>query len=204
MDSKVNFISHIDNIVTKSARLLGFLKRSTKGFKIVRTKIVLYNALVRSHVEFASVVWNPHYAVHSQRIESIQRAFTKHLAYTLGGVSPRCPYEQRIQHYKMTTLRNRRLVQDLMFFYKLVNNKLDCVGLIEQIGIKVPYRIPRYPITHLFHTKASNTNIGENSPLNRLSKEMNCFTKSNPEIDIYHNSIKIFKTHILSHKALKD
>ena len=91
-----------------------------------------------------------------------------------------------------------------MFIYKLVNNKLDCVKLIEQIGIKVPNRLPRYPITHLFHTKASNTNLGENSPLNRLSKEMNSYIKSSPDVDIYHNSVNIFKTHILNHKAPND
>lgn len=197
MDTKVNFRSHIDSIVTKSARLLGFLKRSTRGFRLVRTKIVLYNALVRSHLEFASVVWNPHYAVHSQRIESVQRAFTKHLAWTFGDISPRCPYEQRLQCYGMDTLRNRRLTQDLMFFYKLANNKLDCGKLIEQIGLRVPHKLPRYPITHLFHSRVSNTNLGVNSPLNRLVREINSLTKSAPDVDVYHDSMKVFKAQVL-------
>uniref|UniRef100_A0A2H1VC59 SFRICE_022052 n=1 Tax=Spodoptera frugiperda TaxID=7108 RepID=A0A2H1VC59_SPOFR len=197
MDTKVNFRSHIDNIVTKSARLLGFLKRSTRGFRLVRTKIVLYNALVRSHLEFASVVWNPHYAVHSQRIESVQRAFTKHLAWTFGDISSRCPYEQRLQCYSMDTLRNRRLTQDLVFFYKLVNNKLDCGKLIEQIGLRVPHKLPRYPITHLFHSRVSNTNLGVNSPLNRLVSEINSLTKSAPDVDVYYDSMKVFKAQVL-------
>lgn len=204
MDDKVNFRSHINGIVTKSARLLGFLKRSTKGFKLARTKIVLYNALVRSHLEFASVVWNPHYVVHSQRIESIQRAFTKHLAYTFGKISPRCPYKQRVRCYNMDSLRDRRLTQDLIFLYKLVNNRLDCDKLVELIGLKVPYKMPRHPITNVFHTQASKTNIGVNSPLNRISAEMNSLIKIVPDVDLHHDSIKVLKAKILKSRKCND
>lgn len=203
MDNNMNFRSHIDGIVTKSARLLGFLKRSSRGFKLVRTKIVLYNALVRSNLEFASVVWNPFYAVQSQRVESIQRAFTKHLAYTSGEISPRCPYEQRIQCYKMNSLRDRRLMQDLLFFFKLLNNKLDCMKLVESVGLKVPYNIPRHPITNLYHTPATRTNIGVNSPLVRLSREMNSVIKSAPDLDIYNVSINTFKAQLLESQKLQ-
>ncbi|KAH9633361.1 hypothetical protein HF086_004075 [Spodoptera exigua] len=185
MDNNMNFRSHIDCIVTKSARLLGFLKRSSRGFKLVRTKIILYNALVRSHLEFASVVWNPFYAVQSQRVESIQRAFTKHLAYTTGQISPRCPYEQRMECFKMDSLHDRRLMHDLTFLFKLLNNKLDCMKLVESVGLKVPYNIPRHPITNLYHTPTTRTNIGVNSPLVRLSREMNSAIKSLPDLDIH-------------------
>lgn len=197
MDDNMNFRRHIDGIVTKSARLLGFLKRSSRGFKLVRTKIILYNALVRSHLEFASVVWNPFYAVQSQRVESIQRAFTKHLAYTSGKISPRCPYEQRIQCYEMDSLRDRRLMHDLTFFFKLLNNKLDCMKLVESVGLKVPYNIPRHPIINLYHIPTTRTNIGVNSPLVRLGREMNSVIKSSPDLDIYNVSINIFRAQLL-------
>lgn len=200
MDDKLNFRSHIDSIVNKSARLLGFLKRSTKGFKLVRTKIVLYNALVRSHLEFASVVWSPHYAVHSQRVESIQRAFTKHLAYTSAKISPRCPYEQRVRCFNVSSLRDRRLTQGLLFLHKIVNNRLDCSKLVERTALNVPYNIPRFPITNLFHVQSSKSNIGVNSPVNRLCRDMNSFVKSVPEVDIHHDSLKVFKAKILQYR----
>lgn len=198
MDSKMTFRSHIDNIVMKSARLLGFLKRSTKGFKMIKTKIVLYNAFVRSILEFGSVVWNPHYAVHSQRVEAIQRAFTRHLAYVSGSISPQSPYEERILHFLMNTLRDRRVAKDLIFFHKLVNNKLDCNDLLEQIGLKVPHSLPRYPIVQLFHIKKSNTNIGVNSPINRLCQEVNSFLSSAPDVDIHSITVNKLKTQIQS------
>ncbi|CAG9134982.1 unnamed protein product [Plutella xylostella] len=93
--------------------MLGFLKRNSRDFHNNKTKILLYNALVRSHLEFASVAWSPHYTVHSQRIESIQRAFTRYLAFTSTGISHRNTYDQRLNFFNMHTLRDRRIVQDL-------------------------------------------------------------------------------------------
>ncbi|CAG9113586.1 unnamed protein product [Plutella xylostella] len=77
--------------------------------------------LFRSILEFASVVWNPHYAVHSQRLEGIQRAFTRHLAFISPGISHRCPYEQRLTYFNMISLRHRRIQHDLMFLYNVVD-----------------------------------------------------------------------------------
>ncbi|CAG9138300.1 unnamed protein product [Plutella xylostella] len=88
--------------------MLGFLKRNSRDFHNNTTKILLYNALVRSHLEFASAAWSPHYTVHSQRIESIQRAFTRYLAFTSTGISHRNTYDQRLNFFNMNTLHNRR------------------------------------------------------------------------------------------------
>ena len=117
--------------------------------------------------------------------------FPKHMKH-YGKISPRSPYEQRVQCYKMNSLRERRLMHDLMFFHKLVNNKLDCLKLVERVGLKVPHNIPRYPVTNLFNTQASNTNIGANSPLVRMSREMNSCMKSSPNIDIFQISINMY------------
>ena len=97
----------------------------------------------------------------------------------------------------MNSLRERRLMHDLMFFYTLVNNKLDCIKLVERVGLKVPHNIPRYPITNLFNAQTSNTNIGANSPLVRMSREMNSCMKSSPNIDIFQISINMYRAQLL-------
>ncbi|KAL0832334.1 hypothetical protein ABMA28_001768 [Loxostege sticticalis] len=81
LDDKLNFIEHIDNIITRSWKMLGFVKRVCKDFKNIHTLKIIYNALIRSNLEYASTIWNPIYEVHSLRIERIQKNFTRHLAY---------------------------------------------------------------------------------------------------------------------------
>lgn len=81
IDGKVTLRGHAGTVICQASRILGFLKRNAKGFQLPETKIILINSLVRNRLEFASVVWNLQYSTHSQRIESIQRFFTRHLAF---------------------------------------------------------------------------------------------------------------------------
>jgi hypothetical protein len=55
LDHKLRFNAHIDSIANKGFRSLGFILRNSKEFRKPQTKIVLYNALVRSHLEYCSV-----------------------------------------------------------------------------------------------------------------------------------------------------
>jgi hypothetical protein len=41
---------------------------------------ILYNSFVRSHLDYASVVWNPYYGVHLKKIKAIQK---KNLGFAL-------------------------------------------------------------------------------------------------------------------------
>ncbi|KAF9794845.1 hypothetical protein SFRURICE_015124 [Spodoptera frugiperda] len=186
-NSKLTFSSHINAAAKKGTRMLGFIKRNTKEFRLIRTKKILYNSLVLSHLEFASEVWSPIYAVQSQRIESVQRAFTRHLAYISSGISHRVPYYQRLNHFKMNTLNNRRKIHDILFLHKLLNGMADCNELVDNIKLTVPTRIPRYPISKPFHVPFCRTNVGKRSPLARFCGEYNSLCGSSDNLDIFHD-----------------
>lgn len=177
--------------------MLGFIKRNTKCFTHNLTKIILYNTLVRSHLEFASVAWNPFYTIHSQRIESIQRNFTRYLAFTSQGIFHRSPYKERLDHFKMTTLRNRRMLHDLVFLFKIVNGSTGYNKLISRISLTVPYNYPRKPIAQLFNTPFSRTNLGLSSPLTRICNEYSFITENLAELDPFGDSLQIFKTKLM-------
>ncbi|XP_077289982.1 serine protease inhibitor 3/4-like [Arctopsyche grandis] len=53
IDKRLSFVSHMDHVIRKSLQMLGFLKRNTTELRSVETKIILFNALVRSHIEYA-------------------------------------------------------------------------------------------------------------------------------------------------------
>ena len=77
MDRKLTFVSHIETITAKSARMLGFIKRISREFQDYYALKTLFVSLVRPNLEYASVVWSPHQACHSERIERIQDNFIR-------------------------------------------------------------------------------------------------------------------------------
>jgi hypothetical protein len=59
VDSKLNFTSHIDSLIVKASRMLGYIRRIGKEFRDLYTLKTLYNSFVRSHLD---------YGVHLKRI----------------------------------------------------------------------------------------------------------------------------------------
>lgn len=75
LDSKLSFHMHIDFITSKTRKLLGCLKRWTADFKDIRAILILYNSLVRSNLEYNSIIWCPYYNIHITRLEAVQDNF---------------------------------------------------------------------------------------------------------------------------------
>ncbi|XP_045455269.1 uncharacterized protein LOC123664948 [Melitaea cinxia] len=192
LDRCLRFDTHFNAISAKALRMLGFILRNTREFKQSDTIILLYNALVRSSLEYCSVVWNPGYRVHIDRIERIQRKFLRILAYRQN-VGYLRDYRSRLEHFKMTSLEDRRRMHDLVFLYKLINGVLDCPQLLNKLDIYVPTRIPRHGKYKPFAVKRSYTNLGSNSPINRLVREYNKLATSTLEIDIFSDKLTKFK-----------
>lgn len=157
----------------------------------------MYNAFVRSVLEFASVSWNPAYAKHSQGLESIQRAFTRHLAFRSAGISHRRSYEQRLDHFKMSSLHSRRLNQDITFLHKIVNSTIEILTqILDRIYLKVLYSYPRFPIAGLFWTPRCRTNLGRNSLISRICSSYSYVQGKNHDIDIFGDNLTSFKRKI--------
>ena len=63
---------HIQNTATTANQKLGFLMRNLKGCP-KDLKRLSYISMVRSGLEYASTIWDPHQANHKQRLERTQR-----------------------------------------------------------------------------------------------------------------------------------
>lgn len=197
LDSKLRLNLHVDNICSKAFRCLGFVLRNCKGFKCPRTKILLYNALVRSGLEYCSVTWNPFYDIYTKRIESVQKRFLWHLAYSCNLAKSICSYPDRLKHFKMSSLSNRRLLLDLLFLHKLANGSLDASDLLSLLNFAAPTRLPRASRFNLLKDTISKSNLGQNGPINRLVREYNSISK-NDSVDLFGLSISKFKCAIMS------
>jgi hypothetical protein len=78
MDGRMSFLPHIEAIISKWSRMLGFIKRILRKFHDLYTHKTLYTSLVRPNVEHAAYVWSPHQSVHSERLDQVQHNFIRY------------------------------------------------------------------------------------------------------------------------------
>jgi hypothetical protein len=71
----MSFLPHIEAIISKSSRMLGFIKRISRDFHDPYTHKTLYTSLVRPNLEHSASVWSPHQSVHSAQLERVQHNF---------------------------------------------------------------------------------------------------------------------------------
>jgi hypothetical protein len=125
--SKLNFTSYIDSLIVKASRMLGYIRRIGKEFQDPCTLKTLYNSFVRSHLDYACVMWNPYYGVHLKRIEAIQIFFLNFTLRTLGWsrdveLPSHC---QRCRLINLDVLSSRRRVSCVLFISDVLSCKLD-------------------------------------------------------------------------------
>lgn len=209
LDSKLRFNLHIDHIAKKANKMLGFVLRNCREFRNPNTKILIYCALVRSCLEHGSIVWNPHYEIYKNRLESVQKRFLYHLSYNSNLAKTLPSYEDRLQHFHMKSLFHRRKLLDIMFLYKLINGYIDASYILSQIHMSVPRKLPRSAkMLRPFATTLAHSNLGHFAPLNRLLRSYNDIYKiitanetrrdlnecrNQPSFDIFSNSLLLFK-----------
>lgn len=107
-DKDLSFNSHVDQIVAKSLRLLGFIKRNTRHMTDTRAISLLYNSLIRSILEYCSIIWSPIYQCHINRLERVQNKFAKYLLYKHRFPYYDLSYETRILMCGLKSLEARQ------------------------------------------------------------------------------------------------
>jgi hypothetical protein len=75
LDSKLCFHRHVDFVHSQALRSLGLIGFVTYNFSHLDCLVVLYISLIRSKLEYATVVWNNLSLTDSNKIENIQRKF---------------------------------------------------------------------------------------------------------------------------------
>ena len=163
-DEELRFTDHISNVVVQSSKLLGFVLRNCRNFSVESLKCI-YTSIVRSKIEYASIVWSPYHNIHKLSLERVQNKFLRHCAFRLGMRIPDHNYDNMRMITKLDPLEFRRLRIGLGFIFDLVNSLIDCSQLLELIKLNVPTRQLRQH--ELFQINYHRTDYGRNSPLTR-------------------------------------
>lgn len=195
-DTSLSFIPHISSIVSKALQMLGFIKRCTYDFYNTNAILVLYYALVRPYLEYASCLWSPCYEVHIRSIEQVQRKFLRYLAYKNLNL-PIQNYSQFARNLGTDTLQSRRIARDLKMLFNILNGKVICPVLLGRINFHVPSRSTRRRVP--FHIPLHRTNYAGNS---FLSRTMSLANKYSDKFDFFID----FKSflHVLNNCVLLD
>ena len=82
--------------------------------------VYLFCTYIRPIVESNSIIWNPSTLADIDRVEDVQRRFSKFLP-GLYNVS----YQDRLSILNIDSLEVRRLNADLVFLYKMIHNLVD-------------------------------------------------------------------------------
>jgi hypothetical protein len=69
------FSKHVTYTCNKALRAQGFLKSNFNEFQNIACSKILYISLIRSILEYGSIVWSPYTACDIKKIESIQHRF---------------------------------------------------------------------------------------------------------------------------------
>ena len=117
--SDLSWHPHI-TICNKTRKLLGLLYRRFLRNASQSTLLKLYTTFVRPHVEYAPIVWSPHFKNEADALEKVQRIAL--------GVCLRqwnLIHEELLQMSTLPMLRSRRTVARLCQLYKILSDMTD-------------------------------------------------------------------------------
>ena len=121
VDSELKFHKQAAAAVKKANRSLGLIKKS---FALLNRSTLppLYTSQVRSHLEYANVIWGPFYKEDAKLVEKVQRRATKVVTDLKN-----FPYEDRLRALKLPSLQHRRRRGDMICTHNILsgNVKLD-------------------------------------------------------------------------------
>ena len=169
--STLSFSLHISTVVNKAFRMFGFIKRTMKPFNNTFLLKVLYNAYIRSCLDYCSPVWCPNNKCMTNKLERVQKKFVKFLCFLNSVDYSNNRYEELCKHFQLTTLEQRRKITDLVLFHKILHGKVKCPSLLSCIFLNVPPKRTRH--TKAFSVKNCRLQVRKNDFIPRTISNAN-------------------------------
>jgi len=176
-DSKLTFTHHVQNIVSKAYKMLGFVQRLSVDLSI-HSFTKLYYCFVRSVLEYCSVVWSPCYGVWEEEIERVQKKFLRVVAYPCGYARGEFEYSDVLRALNLCPLILRRQIAGIVFLHGVIEGYIKSPELLSLVQFNITARRGRH--TQLFTVPFHPTNYGKNDPLTRMLKDTNSLLNNHP------------------------
>ena len=176
-DSTLSFKAHVDYIMSKSFKCLGFLKRTTPDFTDVSAIIHLYKSIVLSNLLYCSQIWRPYTVSLKNKVESVQHSFLRYISSKLTSpLHPFChDYSSMAEDCDIQTVDSIHYLQDCVLSYRIIHGFINCDYLVQCFVERKREREMTYSLRsyrHLYGTTSSH-NTGFYSTLNRVKRQWN-------------------------------
>jgi hypothetical protein len=119
MTGDLRFSYHCGRIAAKASSICGLITRAFSSKHLTFMK-KMFVTRVRPILEYNSEIWNPSFKKDIDKIESVQRTFTKKI-HSLKDLS----YNERLVACGLELLELRRLKRDLILVFKIFRNLID-------------------------------------------------------------------------------
>lgn len=190
LDCKLSFVEHINLVIANCYKSLGFIIRNSRDFVNIESIKILYLAFVRSRLDYASIIWSPHFNTHIQNLEKVQRRFLKYLCFKGDGVYPARGHEHKalLERFSFENLETRRVRTQLIFLHKLLHNVVDCESILYLLNFHIPRLSSRQ--NSPFYLPTPRIDIQKYSPLYQLCRNYN---KVADTLDIFNCTLASIK-----------
>lgn len=151
--------------ISKAKSMAGFVKRQMSELRDMEVLKSLYVSLVRPQLEYCTQVWSNTSLSNKNRIESIQRRFTKLIA-------PRdLSYDERCNRLNFMTLENRRSLFMIMFCFDVIEGYVQSSEILSKLNFLCSPR--QFRSSSTFRLDHHTTNYGQSDPVYNMMSEFN-------------------------------
>ena len=116
----LSWSKHIEEMCRNACKQVGIIYRQFYGHSSLECLRQLYISLVRSKLEYAAPVWDPHQKINSHKIEKVQK-FALKMCTKLWNRN----YDSLLDTVDLLSLSTRRLYLKLSYLYQVINGFPD-------------------------------------------------------------------------------
>ena len=167
--------NHINNITKKANSTLGFLRRNLYHCPPDCRKNA-YLALIRSKLEYGSVIWDPYTKDDIDRLERIQRSAACFITRDYKSRQEGC-VTNMLQDLQLPTLQERRRQLRLTFLYKVVKGQVPAINNEHFLKLQ---RLKR-----TIRAKQFENYVQKNIVVNSVSNNSQCFKLQNGKLQTF-------------------
>lgn len=185
ISSNLSWQAHVDYVTNNANRMLGYLRRNFP-LAPVSLKLLLYKTLVRTKLEYASAIWDPHLLSLSSSLESIQNRASR---FIVSNYSRAASVSSMKANLNLPLLTTRRKIARLSFFHKIFYTNPD---IKTDIVSPPSYISPRFDHRLKVAVPNCRTNLRFNSFLPKTASDWNSLPASiasNPDPVSYKTAI---------------